>query len=535
MQAFAQLYAELDASTSTHHKVQALTQFLSRSSAQDAAWAVYFLAGGRPRKSVSSRLLRQAACAAAQLPEWLLEESYQAVGDLAETIAHVLPPPLRQHSLSLAQWMEQRLLSLATLAPDQLPGVLQDYWSELDQPERFLFLKLIGGGFRVGVSRQLVIRALAQHSGLETPLMAQRMMGYTQSLPNEQRFAALLAQRAETEAGQPYPFFLAQALSGEPECLGSVQDWLVEWKWDGIRAQVIKRAGQYWIWSRGEELMTERFPELHTLQHLPDGTVLDGELLVWHEAKPAPFAQLQTRITRKTLSKKIVSQAPVIFMAYDLLEYASQDCRHLGQQQRRLQLEQLVECCPAAGLQLSECVQASSWEQLKLWREKSRERGVEGFMLKQQDSAYGIGRTKQSGSWYKWKVEPYTIDAVLVYAQTGHGRRASLYSDYTFALWCNTPEGQRELVPFAKAYSGLSDEEMQWVDRQIRQHTREKFGPVRSVTPSLVMELGFEGLQRSTRHKSGVAVRFPRILRIRHDKKIEQADELDTLCAWITT
>ncbi|MFN7666924.1 MAG: ATP-dependent DNA ligase [Burkholderiales bacterium] len=535
MQAFAQLYSELDASTSTQHKVQALTQFLSRTSAPDAAWAIYFLAGGRPRKLVSTRVLRQVASAVAGLPDWLFEESYQAVGDLAETIAHVLPPASRTHALSLAQWMEQRLLPLAALTPEQLPTVLQDYWSELDQQERFLMLKLIGGGFRVGVSRLLVIRALAQYCDLDSALIAQRMVGYTQQLPSPQRYIALVAQQGEPEAGHPYPFFLAHSFAASPETLGVVNDWLAEWKWDGIRAQVVKRAGQYWIWSRGEELMTERFPELQTLQHLPDGTVLDGELLVWHDTGPAPFAQLQTRITRKTLGKKIISQCPVIFMAYDLLEYNAHDSRHLPQQQRRLQLEQLLESCPAAGVQLSEIVQASSWLDLSRWREKSRERGVEGLMLKHKQSAYGIGRTKQSGYWLKWKVEPYTIDAVLIYAQAGHGRRASLYTDYTFALWRNTAEGQRELVPFAKAYSGLTDAEIQWVDRQIRQNTREKFGPVRSVTPALVMELGFEGLQRSSRHKSGVAVRFPRILRLRHDKTVEQADELDTLFALIKT
>ncbi len=535
MQTFAQLYSELDASTSTQHKVQALAQFLSRTPAADAAWAVYFLAGGRPRKRISTKVLRQAACAAAGLPDWLFEESYQAVGDLAETMAHVLPPARRTHSLSLAQWMEQRLLPLSALAPAALPSVLQDYWAELDQQERFLMLKLIAGGFRVGVSRLLVIRALAQYSGLDSALIAQRMMGYAQQLPTPQRYAALLTQQSEPEVGQPYPFFLAQALAAAPETLGAVNDWQAEWKWDGIRAQIVKRAGQYWVWSRGEELITERFPELHPLQHLPDGTVLDGELLVWHDTEPGSFAQLQTRITRKTLSKKIVSQSPVIFMAYDLLEYAAHDSRHLPQQQRRLQLEQLLESCPAACVKLSEIVQASSWLELSQWREKSRERGVEGLMLKHKQSAYGVGRTKQSGHWFKWKVTPYTIDAVLVYAQAGHGRRASLYTDYTFALWRNTAEGQRELVPFAKAYSGLSDEEIQWVDRQIRQNTREKFGPVRSVTPSLVMELAFEGLQRSSRHKSGVAVRFPRILRLRHDKAVEQADELDTLFALIKT
>lgn len=533
MQAFAQLYSELDASTSTQHKVQALTQFLSCSPAPDAAWAIYFLAGGRARKLVATKILRQAACAATQIPDWLFEESYQAVGDLAETIAHVLPPALSSHSLSLAQWMEQRLLPLAALTPEQLPAVLQDYWSGLNQQERFLMLKLISGGFRVGVSRLLVIRALAQYSGLDNALMAQRMMGYTQQLPTPQRYATLLLQQSEPEAGQPYPFFLAHALAAAPDTLGSATDWLAEWKWDGIRAQVVRRAGRYWIWSRGEELMTERFPELHTLQHLPDGTVLDGELLVWDGTRPASFAQLQTRITRKMVSKKIMSQSPVIFMAYDLLESAAHDSRHLPQHQRRLQLEELLESCPAAGVHLSEMVQASSWLELSQWRNQSRERGVEGLMLKHKNSAYGVGRTKQHGQWFKWKVEPYTIDAVLVYAQAGHGRRASLYTDYTFALWRKTAEGQRELVPFAKAYSGLTDEEIQWVDRQIRQNTREKFGPVRSVTPTLVMELGFEGLQRSTRHKSGVAVRFPRILRLRSDKTVEQADELDTLCALI--
>lgn len=550
MRRFAALYTALDATTSTLAKRSAMRDYFASVPSADAAWAAYFLAGGKPRQVVPTRVLRELACQEAGLPEWLFEESYQAVGDLAETIAHVLPPATHLSDLGLAAWVETRLLPLRGTSPAHIAHALRQYWAELDWGGRFLLSKLIGGSFRVGVSRQLVVRALADLSGVDHRQIAQRMVGFTDArrAPDAARFERLLAAPVEGEArdavhldepGLPYPFFLAHQLEGEAAALGPLRNWIAEWKWDGIRAQVVRRAGQTWIWSRGEDLVTDRFPELCALaEHLPDGTVIDGEIVAWdaEAGRPLSFATLQPRIARKTLTRKILADAPVRLIAYDLLEQQGHDLRDTPQHARRARLEALVTATDQPALGLSPSVEAESWEALATLREESRSRAVEGLMLKAREARYGVGRTKLSGQWWKWKVEPYSIDAVLVYAQRGHGRRASLYSDYTFAVWDRPADapGERQLVPFAKAYSGLTDEELRRVDAVVRRTTIEKFGPVRSVTPSQVFELAFEAIQRSTRHKSGIAVRFPRILRWRHDKPLAEADTLQTLQSLLT-
>ena len=625
MKHFAALFTELDSTTSTNAKVAALQQYFEAATSADAAWAVYFLAGGKPRQVVKTAMLRTLACEAAGIDDWLFEECYQAVGDLAETIAYVLPLDLlaldfTPSDVGLAVWIEERLLPLRGLDEREIAERVKTYWRELDSRGRFLLIKLVGGGFRVGVSKLLVQRALAAHSGVDAKRIAQRMMGYVdaKSLPNALKYEALVAQSVSgvadvMDAGQPYPFFLAHQLDAPLHDfdvkLGSVNDWQVEWKYDGIRGQIVKRAGQVWIWSRGEELVTERFPEIVALAAgLPDGTVLDGEILVWRagadaksphpyplpggeeerekiealegfpellplplgegrgEGSPAPFALLQQRIGRKTLGKKILTDAPVTFMAYDLLEVAGQDIRTQPQQARRGQLSQVVA---HTKLKLSPVERLSSWSEFAALRTESRARGVEGFMLKALSSAYGTGRQKRGQSpnspssilgsdpifsWWKWKIEPMTIDCVLIYAQAGHGRRASLYTDYTFAVWNRPPhdaqesdavvkaiekrepakEGALQLVAFAKAYSGLTDDEFKQIDSVIRKTTLEKFGPVRSVKPTLVFELGFEGINLSARHKSGIAVRFPRMLRIRSDKPLHEANTLDNLKSLLT-
>ncbi|CAL8475023.1 ATP-dependent DNA ligase [Caballeronia sp. EK] len=542
MKRFATLYAALDATTSTNEKLEALIAYFSGAQPEDAAWASYFLAGGKPRQSVPTRLLVEFARERAGLPEWLFEESYQAVGDLAETIAHVLPPASGESSLGLAQWIEERVLTLRGANPAELRDKLLSYWDELNWSERFLLTKLIGGGFRVGVARQLVVRALAEVAGVDHKRIAQRMVGWTDSrqAPSAARYLRLIAPAAEgddvdtpheSDIGLPFPFFLAHPLQADPATLGSPGDWIVEWKWDGIRAQLVKRAGRVWIWSRGEDLVTERFPELASLgAALPDGTVIDGEILAWEPGAnaPLPFARLQPRITRKSLTKKVLADSPAALLAYDLLEADGRDLRTAPLHERRARLDALASSLAVDVLRVSPMVVASDWEALGALRDESRARGVEGLMLKERASMYGVGRTKASGTWWKWKIDPYAIDAVLLYAQRGHGRRASLYTDFTFAVW-DEADGARTLVPFAKAYSGLTDEEMRQVDAIVRKTTIEKFGPVRSVTPTLVFEIGFEGIQASPRHKSGIAVRFPRMLRWRTDKKIEDADTLDML------
>lgn len=547
MKDFAALFAALDATTSTKKKTDALLAYFQRAQPADAAWALYFLAGGKPRQTVPTALVRAVAREAAGIPEWLFDESYDVVGDLAETVAHVLPPPRERVELPLHVWIEERLLSLRGQTPDAIAAALRRYWDELDTPGRFLLTKLIGGSFRVGVARNLVIRALAQAVGLDAKLLAQRLMGYTDKhhTPDAARFALLIdpGHQAKGESGQPYPFFLAHPLQVGVETLGERADWLVEWKWDGIRAQLIRRGTESWLWSRGEDLLNGRFPELDAMHAvLPDQTVLDGEIVVWREGRVQPFAELQKRIGRKNVTKKILAELPVAFLAYDLLEVDARDCRDWPQARRRERLESLMAAVrrgPDVPLQISPLVDAPDWPALTALRHESRARGVEGFMLKQREGRYGSGRTKDVGTWWKWKIDPYTVDAVLIYAQSGHGRRANLYSDYTFAVWDGEPGdaadsvSTRRLVPFAKAYSGLTDEEMRQVDQRIRQTTTEKFGPMRSVTPTLVVELGFEGIQASPRHKSGIAVRFPRMLRLRWDKPVEEADSLTTLRGYI--
>ena len=587
MKRFAALFAELDATTATRAKVIALQRYLAEVDDADAAWAVYFLSGGKPRQLIKTAQLRALATEVAGLPEWLFEACYQTVGDLAETIALVLPAARDGEGMHtrLSEWMEERLLPLRGQDDAAVAQALRGWWQELDPAGRFLLIKLVGGGFRVGVSKLLVQRALAAHAGIDVKQVAARMMGFTDSkrLPTAAMYRALIAadQVTDGDAGrepsQPYPFFLAHALDAEAAAGLQVQtaasDWLAEWKFDGIRGQIVKRAGQVWVWSRGEELMSERFPELQALaQRWPDGTVIDGEILVWHDVAegaprlpgcerpggPAPFALLQQRIGRKTLGPKVLADAPVGFMAYDLLEADGEDLRPTPQHRRRARLEALAHAldgAPGPRLWLSPVLVAGDWPALAAQRARARELGVEGLMLKHRLGAYGTGRQKRGGdgpamlAWWKWKIDALTIDGVLIYAQAGHGRRASVYTDYTFAVWNRVPVDAAEaqavveaiaqrrpadpdglqLVAFTKAYSGLTDEEFKAVDAVIRQNTLEKFGPVRSVRPTMVFELAFEGIARSARHKSGVALRFPRMHGIRHDKPLHEANTLQDL------
>ncbi len=539
MKAFAQLYASLDATTSSNAKLAALQAYFLQAPPADAAWAVYFLSGGRPRQLVPTRLLRDMATEAAGIEPWLFEESYQSVGDLAETISLLLPESTYTSEDGLAVWLEEKLLPLRGLPPLDLADRLPALWAQLDQPSLMVCIKLITGSFRVGVSKLLVTRALAAMADLDSKRVAQRLVGYTDlsNRPTAEGYLKLIAAESSDEhaqrGGQPYPFFLAHGLAQPVEqfdtLLGSPADWQVEWKFDGIRAQLVKREGRLWVWSRGEELLTERFPELHSLvSGLPDGTVIDGEIVVWKDSVQ-PFALLQQRIGRKTLSKKVLEDAPVAVLAYDLLEYQGDDWRNHTQAERRTQLEQVIAACNQPVLLPSPLLEGKTWAALAEQRDASRSLGVEGMMLKDRNGLYGVGRTKDMGLWWKWKVDPFSVDAVLIYAQRGHGRRASLYSDYTFAVWDGPPGSERTLVPFAKAYSGLTDEEMRKVDAIVRKTTVEKFGPVSSVTPSMVFELGFEGIALSKRHKSGIAVRFPRMLRWRQDKAVDEADNLATL------
>lgn len=527
MKDFAELYLAIDETTRTNEKVEALARYFARASPSDAAWAVYFLIGRKPKQAVPSKKLRAWAAEAAGVPDWLFDESYDAVGDVAETVALLLPTPETSSDLPLNLWVE-RLLTLRESDETVQKAAMLGAWGSMDRTQRFVWNKLISGGFRVGVSQQLVTRALAKLSGVEAAIVAHRLMGDWEPTPAfYDRLGSIDARDADHS--RPYPFCLAHALEGPPEALGAIEDWQAEWKWDGIRSQLIRRQGDTFLWSRGEELVTDRYPELATLgAFLPEGTVLDGEILPYREGVPLPFAQLQRRIGRKTLGKTILAEVPVVLIAYDLIEQAGRDLRTDPLRSRRAALVELVRAVDLPDrLILSPAVAADSWEALAAARQESRDRQAEGLMLKRLDSVYHVGRKR--GDWWKWKVSPYTVDAVLTAAQRGSGKRASLYTDYTFSVW----DDSGKLVCFAKAYSGLTDQEIAKVDAFIRRHMVEKFGPVRTVKPELVFELAFEGIQRSTRHKSGIAVRFPRILRWRDDKKAEDADTLAIIRAML--
>ncbi len=544
MRRFADLYDAIDRTTSTNAKVAAVASYLRDAPPADAAWALFFLTGRRLKRLLPSRLLHEWTLELTALPGWLVQECYAAVGDYAEAIALLLDgrlqpitievqpeglpfdePAAIDHSVegvSLAGWIENRIQPLRLANDEGRRAHVLAWWSRLERRELFLLNKLLTGEFRVGVSHTLVVRAVSHVSGLPPAVVEHRLMGTWE--PSAAAFAMLVGPEGPADdPSRPYPFCLASPLDENPASLGSREEWLVEWKWDGIRAQLIHRAGQVFLWSRGEELITPRFPEIvHAAGGLPPGTVLDGEIVAYADGRPRPFADLQQRIGRQTRVREVAAGIPVAFLAYDLLEQSGADVREQPLRERRARLVDLVRDGTAAPLLLSEAIASPSWEALAVLRRESRARAVEGLMLKRWTSAYRPGRRR--GDWWKWKIEPFTMDAVLVYAQPGSGRRATVFTDYTFGVW---HEGA--LVPVAKAYSGLSDEEIDELDRWIRRHTTERFGPVSAVEPVHVFELGFEAIARSTRHKSGIAVRFPRILRWRRDKTPADADTLEAL------
>lgn len=543
MRAFTALFRTLDATRSTNARIEAMADYFRRAAPADAAWALYFLSGRRLKRLIGARELRDWIRLRTGLAEWLFEDCYAHVGDLAETATLLIEadaPDRRDLDLSLAELVQAHLLPLRGAPEAERRAAVDAFWARLPADQLFVFNKILTGGLRLGVSQRLLVRALEQASGVEDKVLAHRLMGSW--TPDAEFFERLVApDDGEADVSRPYPFFLAAPLEAAPDALGDVGDWLAEWKWDGIRAQVVRRAGRCFVWSRGEELMEGRFPEIEAAARgLPDGTVIDGELLAWRGDAPLDFSVLQKRIGRKAPGAGTLKSAPVALMAYDLLEADGVDLRETPLHARRARLAQLVagvaqgvvegmaeslfEGASAGSdrMRLSPAVAAQSWADLAALREQARARGTEGLMLKRRDSAYGVGRRR--GDWWKWKVDPWTLDAVLIYAQAGHGRRSNLYTDYTFAV----RDGD-DLVPIAKAYSGLTDAQIEELDRWIRRNTLERFGPVRAVTAEQVFELAFEGIHASPRHKSGVAVRFPRIVRWRRDKGPADADCLADL------
>ncbi|AHM05569.1 ATP-dependent DNA ligase LigC [Roseibacterium elongatum DSM 19469] len=528
MKHFAAMFTRLDQTTSTKAKTEALAAYFRNAPEADRLWCIALLSGRRPRRTITTTKLREWAAERAGIPLWLFEACYPVVGDLSETIALVLPPNTREADLSLADWIA-RLRALDGAEDDARKAAILDAWDSLGPVERFVFNKLLTGGWRMGVSQKLMTRALAQATGIDEAELTHRLMGDWS--PDSVTWNSLIeAPDPTADLSRPYPFYLAYQLEDAPEDLGDVTEWLAERKWDGIRGQLILRGGEHWLWSRGEDLMTDRFPELAQLRDfVPEGTVIDGEVLAWDAEgkRPLPFARLQPRIGRKTVPKKLLKEAPVIVMAYDLLEWGGADWRDRPLSERRAQLDRLVQDLPeGAPLRLSPSVAADTWGDLAEARAISREIGAEGLMLKRRAAPYLAGRKK--GDWWKWKVDPLTIDAVMIYAQAGSGRRATLYTDFTFAVW----DGDA-LVPFTKAYSGLTDAEFRKITAWVRKNTTDRFGPVRAVKPHHVFEIAFEGIQESPRHKSGVALRFPRMARWRQDKPVSEANTLDDLKAML--
>ncbi|TPN83884.1 ATP-dependent DNA ligase [Aquimarina algicola] len=525
---FASLIKTLDSTNKTNIKVDALASYFKTAPDEDKVWTIAILSHRRPPRPVNTTLLRTWASELAKIPLWLFEESYHIVGDLAETIALVIPTSTEQSDKSLTKFL-QEMIALKKQDDEQKKAYLFENWKKLNYYERFVFTKLITGGFRIGVSQKLMTRALSKATGINEDVLAYKLMGNWN--PNTISFHDLVIEEKESDfLSKPYPFYLAYAIENEVNDLGNINDWYAEHKWDGIRAQVIIRNKELFVWSRGEELVTDKYPEFQEfLKYIPDGTVLDGEILPFPEGKIGTFNDLQTRIGRKTISKALLQKTPVILKTYDILEWENNDIRALPFYKRREILEHLYQHLQKEpeqvnAIQLSQKMTFESWQEVAKERERSRDVHSEGLMLKRKDSPYQVGRKK--GDWWKWKVDPLTIDAVLTYAMRGHGRRSNLFTDYTFGLW---NDDKTELVTFAKAYSGLTDAEFKEVDKFIKANTLERFGPVRSVKTELVFEIAFEGIALSKRHKSGVATRFPRILRWRRDKKIEEANTLEDL------
>jgi DNA ligase 1 len=526
---FSELVFKLGTSTKTNDKLQAITDYFSVAPSKDVVWVIALFSGRKPRRIVNSRLLYEWCTEITGLPFWLTAESYHTVGDLAETISLLLPdfnesedaPHEDNEEKNLSYFLEE-FIRLEKESEGIRKKFIFDSWRKQNQVERFVFNKLITGNFRIGVSQKMIVNALSRLVKLDASVIAHRISGNWDPATTE--FQELLTDSPQvTDDSKPYPFYLAYALEEPVETLGSPHEWQAEWKWDGIRGQLIKRNGQLFVWSRGEELMTEKFIEYHALRdHLPAGIALDGEILPFRGEAPLSFNVLQTRIGRKNVTKKQLQEAPVAFFCYDLLEYEGADMRSTPLAERRALLEKIVAIVNHEVLKLSPVIRFETWEELTYTRTRSRDLNAEGIMLKKKSSPYQVGRKR--GDWWKWKIDPLTIDAVLVYAQKGSGRRSNLYTDYTFAV-----RDDQQLVTFTKAYSGLTDQEFAQIDSFVKRNSIEKFGPVRTVKPELVFEIAFEGIAASNRHKSGVALRFPRMVRWRKDKKPEDINTLDDL------
>lgn len=521
MKTFASLIHTLESTNKVLPKLEAIGTFLHQASDEDKLWLLALFTGKKPKRTVSTTSMKEWALEITQLPEWLFVESYSSVGDLGETLSLILPPPTHNIDKSLAEWMVD-ILALSQKSEDEKKQFVIQAWQSLDITERFIFNKLLGGSFRIGVASKTFINALAKHYQIDANEITHSIMG-DWTIGNVTFDGLIHGQYINVNNSKPYPFCLAYPIETEVEALGPLSDWQIEYKWDGIRGQIIKRNEETFIWSRGEELVTDQFPELvEAVKNIPGNFVIDGEILAYKNSEILNFTELQKRLNRKNLTKKMLEDTPVVFFCYDILEKNSEDLRLQPMYMRRQKLEQLLLSHLGNHLFLSTIISSTSWDEIKELRSQSRDINSEGLMLKKKDSIYHTGRKK--GDWWKWKIDPLTIDAVLIYAQKGSGRRSGHYTDYTFAI----RDGEN-LVTIAKAYSGLTDKEIQEVSRFVNKNAVEKFGPVRTVKPELVFEIAFEGIGYSSRHKSGVALRFPRIARWRKDKTMNEIDDLETI------
>jgi DNA ligase-1 len=528
MNEFANLIHDLSVTNSLSEKKFLLLNYFSNAEDNDKLWALALLFGKKPKKTINTTQLKQYCIELTGIQEWLFETSYQMVGDLAETISLFINNQKIKADTNLSKvkhtltFYLHHLTSLNLCSEDEKKKYILSQWETLNQNECFVFNKMITGGFRVGVSTSLISSVISQLLNKPLSEVHHRLSGNW--TPHTVTWETLLVNEI-SDLSKPYPFYLCYALENIDKEF-SPEEWYAEKKWDGIRGQIIKRENQIFIWSRGEELINEQFPEIAELNDiLPNGTTLDGEIVCISKGDyltPMPFNLLQKRLGRKKPGNQILSEIPVIFIAYDILEWEGKDIRNEILSKRRNLLDLFIHSLNPGKILISPLIEFKNINDLKKIRDKARLDKVEGIMIKRKNSVYLTGRKK--GDWWKWKTDPYTIDCVLIYAQAGHGRRGGLYTDYTFAV----KDGDK-LVPFTKAYSGLTDKEIKEVDVFIKRNAVEKFGPVRTVKPELVFEIAFEDIQESKRHKSGVALRFPRILRWRKDKKQDEINTLEDL------
>lgn len=527
MKTFANLIYALSSTSSVNEKTEILVDYFTQANDADKIWTIVLLSGKKPLKKIKRSDLKNWCIEYTNLPSWLFEESYQHVGDLAETIALLLPKNeiIEDDTPTSLAFILERIYHHKENDETKRKEFVLSYWQKLDKNSCFVFNKLLTGGFRIGISKSILIKSISKAENIPSEEVAYRLTGDINPLTDQ--YQTLLYNDTALNNSKPYPFYLSHPIDFNITELNNPEDWIAEWKWDGIRGQCIKRNGQHFIWSRGENLITDMIPEYQSfMSHLPDGTVIDGEIICaapdFDQITPLPFSLLQTRINRKKITKKILTESPVIFIAYDLLEVNGHDIRNQPLNERKKILSSIVNSIKDIHLQYSPLISFQNWDELIQIREKSRANASEGLMLKEKNSKYLSGRKK--GEWWKWKIDPMTIDCVLIYAQKGHGRRSNLYTDYTFAV----KDGEK-LITFTKAYSGLTDDEFKEIDQFIKKYAVEKFGPVRTVKPELVFEIAFEGISESKRHKSGISLRFPRMKRLRKDKSPEDINTLDDL------